>query len=145
MPAVDADKLPRVAVFGTRTMDDENLVRDRLDRYLRKLGKVVVCTGAGRFYARDYKSPKGQHIVGADYFAELWAFAHGHTVMRFHPDFEKYKSPAAFHVRNRELVDFVSGRRPCYAVAFWDGKSAGTKSVIELCRKAKIQLKVVRY
>ncbi len=133
---------PRVAVFGTRTLEARQLVFDTLDRLTAKLVKPIILTGAGYYWTKiDGKPAK----VGADVYAEEWACQRYHTLMRFHPDFDKYKSPQVFHVRNSEMIQFLVGRRPCYAVGFHDGTSPGTRSVIALCKKFEVDhLKVIK-
>lgn len=63
----------------------------------------------------------------------------------FPPEFEKHGTPAAFHARNREMVEFVAAKPDGFAVCFWDGVSPGTKSTIGLCGKHHVPLKKVLY
>lgn len=134
---------PRVAVAGTRTLDNRKLVFDTLDRLTAKLKKPIILTGGGWFYTKDARGFPVK--VGADVFAEEWAFSHYHTLMKFHPDFDRYKAPEALHIRTREMVEFLVGRRPCYAVAFHDGKSPGTLGFIKQCKRLKVDhLAVIR-
>lgn len=134
---------PRLCVFGTRTFQDRSFLFKTLDRLTVKLVKPVILTGGGWYWVKDQR---GFPIkVGVDVFAEEWAFQHYHTVMRFCPDFDKYKSPECYHVRNREMVEELVRRRPCYALGIWDGKSPGTKGMIALCQRYKVDhLKVIR-
>lgn len=46
----------------------------------------------------------------------------------------------AGHKRNREMGDFADG-----LLAFWDGKSPGTKGMIEYMQRLKKPVHVVRY
>ncbi len=133
---------PRVAIAGTRTFTDRAFLFRTMDRLTARLVKPIIMTGAGHYWMTiDGKPCK----VGADVFGEEWAHSHYHTVMRFHPDFDRHKGPEAFHIRNREMITFLCERRPCYCVVFWDGKSPGTRSVIELCKRMKVDhLKVVK-
>jgi hypothetical protein len=132
---------PRLIVCGTRTFDDWRRLYKVLDALTAKLTRPIVCTGAGR----HYKKVNGKlWPTGADHWAETWAYARGHTVMLFHAD-QDLKPPGCYHHRrNREMVDFVRGRGG-FACAVWDGKSPGTKSVIDLCRKYGISIYVQRY
>jgi hypothetical protein len=133
---------PRLLVFGTRYFADYDLLCEKLDHYAANLSNPVVVTGAGYAYVTEGRR---QVKVGADYLAERWACARYHTVVRFAPDFEAHGTPAAFHVRNREMVSYVAARRPAFAVAFYNGRSPGTKSTIALCKKHGVNLKIVRY
>ena len=112
-----------------------------LDRLTRKLVKPIILTGGGYYWLQvDGKAVK----VGADVFAEEWAYSHYHTVMRFLPDFDKYKAPEVFLIRNREMVAELALYRQKYAAFFHDGKSPGTKFTIDLCRKAGVKMEVFK-
>lgn len=134
------EDLPHVIIFGTRTFNDYELLKTKMDLYTASLGKIVVCTGEWR--GIGYGTPE---YIGADLLGEQWAHHLHHPVLQFPPEFHKHGTPAAFHIRNREMVEYVAERREGFAVGFWDGKSTGTKSVRELLRKHNIPTKMVRY
>lgn len=121
--------LPCVVVFGSRTYRDYELLCAKLDLYTADLGKIVVVHGVAS---------------GADTLAEKWAFARGHNVLRFHADWDAH-GKAAGPIRNQEMIDHVLTVPDRFAVAFWDGKSAGTEDTITRCRKHGIPLKVIRF
>jgi hypothetical protein len=134
------EQRPRVVVCGSRQFNDAKLLDRILHKLVLVLGEPIICTGAGYKYV---KHPFDK--CGADLLAEQWAYKHYLTVMLFHPDLEKHKSPAAFHIRNKEMIDFARQRRPCYFVAFHDGRSSGTASMIQLAKKYDFTRKVVRF
>jgi hypothetical protein len=138
-PAIVSSELPHVMIFGTRTFNDYDLLKQRMELYTAELGEIVVCTGEWR--GIGYGEPD---YIGADLLGEQWAHSHRYLVKRFQPDF-KLGSPACFHVRNREMVEFVASVKEGYAVCFWDGDSPGTWSVIQLCRNHGVPLKKVIY
>jgi hypothetical protein len=111
----------------------------QLDRLLQNLTKPVIVTGAGV----PIRVKKGVS-AGADFFAEQWAMARRHTLVRFHAEWEKYGKKAG-PLRNAEMVAFAGQRRPAFLVAFWDGKSPGTADCIAWARKAKFKVIVVNY
>lgn len=121
---------PRVIVFGGRDFSDFDLLCRSLDDLLAALRYPIICSGTA---------------PGADTLGEKWAFRRWHTVKRFEPNIAKHGVPAAFHIRNRETATFAAGRKPAFAVAFWDGSSPGTASMINLCKEYGIQLRIVRY
>ena len=43
-------------------------------------------------------------------------------------------------IRNRLMAGHSD-----YAVGFWDGKSRGTKGMIDICKELNVPLRVVRY
>ena len=83
---------PRVVVCGSRTFDDYVLFRRTMDRLTRAIEKPIICHGGGYKYVQHVFSRKG-----ADFFAERWACERLHTIMIFHPDVERFRSPACFH------------------------------------------------
>ena len=73
---------------------------------------------------------------GVDTYAAEYAERHGIPLTLFHPDYKRYGRGAPI-LRNREIIEHAD----C-VVAIWDGKSRGTKNVIEECRKKGIEVKV---
>ena len=106
----------RIAVIGSRGID-------RIDFALvgAKEGDVIVSGGA----------------KGPDSLAEEAALARGIPVTVYVPDYEKY-GRAAPHVRNRMIVHSCDR-----LVAFWDGKSRGTASTVELARRMGKPVEVI--
>lgn len=66
---------------------------------------------------------------GADKMGEVWAARHQIPVKRFIPNWYLH-GKAAGPVRNAEMADFADE-----AIAFWDGRSRGTKSMIDEMEK----------
>lgn len=127
-----------IMVAGTRTFSDYALLESELDKVAAQLGPLIVCTGEWRGIGYGTAN-----YVGADLLAEKWAARRRFTVRRFPPDFAAAgrNRNAAFHARNREMVEHVAavGGR---AVVFWNGTSPGTASVIELLKKHQVKRKV---
>lgn len=76
---------------------------------------------------------------GADSLGEKWALAEGVGLSYFYPDWDN-NGKAAGHIRNRQMGDYAD----CL-VAFWDGTSKGTKSMIDYMNKLKKPTRVIRY
>jgi hypothetical protein len=108
-------------VTGSRTWTDADAIDATLSRYALA-GAEFVHGGAG-----------GADQMAADW-CRLWSV--GETM--FLPDYATHGSRAP-HVRNDAMLD-VAGA----VVAFWDGKSRGTKSVIEKAEKRSIPVEVIR-
>lgn len=68
---------------------------------------------------------------GIDSLAILWAKKNGVAVKRFPANWSKYRKSAGI-IRNREMAKYGEG-----LIAIWDGKSKGTKNMIENMRKIK--------
>ena len=105
----------RVAVIGSRS-----LTVSEIGKYLPPNTTEIVSGGA----------------KGVDMSARDYANRHGIKLVEFLPDYNKYGKLAPLK-RNLQIIDYAD-----YLLAFWDGKSRGTKFVIDNCRE--IWVKVVR-
>lgn len=98
----------RVAVIGSRGME----VRD-LEKYLPENVTEILSGGA----------------KGIDRCARTYALTHGIAFTEYLPEYERYGRAAPLK-RNMEII-----KRAELVLAFWDGKSHGTKFVIDNCKK----------
>jgi len=112
----------KLAVIGSRNFNSYPLVEKTLDEF--PAIELIVSGGA----------------KGADQLAERYAKERNIPVQLFRPDYNQFESKVAPIVRNRQIVDHAD-----YVVAFWDGKSHGTGSVIEYAKKNRKQLKIIAY
>lgn len=67
---------------------------------------------------------------GVDSYAEAWALLHLIKMKVFKPDWDKYGNRAGA-LRNKQIIDYCD-----QLIAFWDGKSKGTKISIDMAAKA---------
>ena len=74
--------------------------------------------------------------VGVDLCAAEYAHKNGIKLTVFLPEYERYGRAAPI-VRNKKIVDYADK-----VIAFWNGKSKGTKFVIDNCKKQGIPIKV---
>lgn len=115
----------KVLVCGSRRFTDPFRVSLAIDERMRQLpARTSVIHGAA---------------PGADQIAAEAAHRHGHRVTPFPPN-EAWPSPQRFHERNDRML----AEHPDLVLAFWNGKSAGTRSVIEKARRRGIPVEVVR-
>ena len=98
----------KVAVIGSRNIQIENL-----SKYLPRETTEIVSCGA----------------KGVDTSAREYAIANSIKLTEFLPDYEKYKRGAPLK-RNIQIIEYAD-----VVIAFWDGKSKGTKFVIDNCNK----------
>lgn len=68
---------------------------------------------------------------GIDTCAGEYAREHGLKLTEFLPDYRRYGRGAPLK-RNLEIIAYAD-----QVLAFWDGKSPGTKYVIDQCKKQK--------
>lgn len=90
---------------------------------------------------RERLPPETTEIVsggarGVDTSAREYAIANGIKLTEFLPDYAKYGRSAPLK-RNLEIIEYSD-----MVLAFWDGKSRGTKYVIDNCEKHGVQVKV---
>ena len=74
---------------------------------------------------------------GVDTCAAEFARENGLKLTEFLPIYEKYGRAAPI-VRNKQIVDYSDK-----VIAFWDGSSKGTASVIKYCEKQGKECKVI--
>jgi hypothetical protein len=73
---------------------------------------------------------------GADSMAEKYAQERSKPVVIYRPEYSKYGKNAPL-VRNKAIIDASD-----ICVAFWDGKSRGTKHAISMAKKAGKELHI---
>lgn len=109
----------KIAVISSR-----NLTVNDLEKYLPNNVTEIVSGGAR----------------GIDSCAREYAMANGIKLTEFLPEYEKYARSAPLK-RNIQIIDYADE-----VLAFWDGRSRGTKYVIENCknRNKKVRVFVAR-
>ena len=101
----------KIAVVGSRSLDDYQLVKSILEQYTFS---QIISGGA-----------KGIDTLAEQYSDELGLI----KPLVILPDWKQYNRGAGA-VRNREIVDTSD-----FVVAIWDGKSKGTKISINHAKK----------
>jgi len=91
-----------------------------------------------------YYGPKLEEIVsgdakGADTLGSHWAIEHNIPVKHFPAEWDKYGKNAGF-IRNAEMGEYADA-----LIAFWDGKSKGTKHMIQTMKMKKKPCYVFNY
>ncbi len=106
----------KLAIIGSRNLHVENL-----GKYLPEGVTEIVSGGA----------------KGIDSDAERYADENGIKITVFLPKYNLYGRGAPIK-RNRQIVDYADE-----VLAFWDGSSKGTKSVIDHCGKTGKKITVI--
>lgn len=116
----------KVIVAGGREFCDYELLKRKLDFALRNKGnfKIVIVSGAA---------------CGADKLGEQYAKERGYEIDSHPADWNKYGKSAGY-IRNKEMAKSADA-----LMAFWDGKSRGTKHMIDLAKEYGLRVIVVRY
>lgn len=76
---------------------------------------------------------------GADQIGEQFAREQNKPLKVFPADWNKYGKSAGYR-RNEQMAEYGE-----QLIAFWDGKSKGTKHMIDLAVKNKLKVKVIMY
>lgn len=131
----------KVIICGGRDFENYPLLERKMDHITYWFDKVeVVLGGEGKRIERS-----GEWVwIGADQMGLLWAEKNWWDRTFFKPDWYG-KGKAAGPIRNRKMAEYVAPRG--YCVAFWDGESRGTQSMIDefLRLNPRNHLRVVRY
>ncbi len=75
--------------------------------------------------------------VGADSCARQYANANNIPLKEFLPDYRRFGRGAPLK-RNLQIIEYAD-----IMIAFWDGKSKGTKFVIDNCRKMGVEVHII--
>jgi hypothetical protein len=110
----------KIAVIGSRSFKDYDLLKVTLDQYKIKL---LISGGA----------------KGADTLALKYAEEHDIPFKVFEPDWKAYQRAAGHH-RNRQMVDACD-----FVLAFWDGVSRGTLQAINYAKSSGKSADVVEF
>jgi len=110
----------KLAIIGSRTFTDYQLLKEKLDLHKSKITMVV--SGGAR---------------GADSLGERWARDNKIPTCIFLPDWNKFGKRVGF-IRNEDIIKNCD-----ICIAFWDGISSGTKHSISLCEKYKVPYVVI--
>lgn len=104
----------KVIIAGSRGFNDFDLLKSFCDSTLKGRSGIEVVSG---------------NANGADKLGERYAEERGFPVKRFIADWGKF-GLAAGPKRNAQMAEYGD-----ILIAFWDGKSAGTRSMIRLAKK----------
>lgn len=106
----------RVVIAGSRNYTDyssaSKFICENLSAYEKK--SLIIVSGGCR---------------GADSLGERFAAENGISVEKYPAEWKKYGKGAGL-VRNMKMAEICD-----FAICFWDGKSKGTFSMIDYCRK----------
>ena len=115
-----------IIIAGCRDFNDysvmEKEVMDFIGKYIGKIEIEIISGGA----------------TGADALGERFAKEHGLPLKVVHADWKKYGRSAG--PRRNEQMARMAGT----LIAFWDGKSRGTKNMIDTAKKLGLRVKVVK-
>lgn len=113
----------RLIIAGSRAFTDYNRLAEAMDRLTANVTEpITVLSGTAK---------------GADTLGERWAKAHGHAIER-HPAHWEAFGKAAGPIRNKAMAAIAT-----HCVVFWDTKSRGAKSMIDIAQEIGLKLRVI--
>lgn len=123
---IDSITKYKVIIAGCRDFTDYELLREKCDYHLQnlRLEDIVIVSG---------------HASGADSLGERYAQERGFQLETYPADWQAH-GRAAGPIRNAKMANVAHA-----LIAFWDGKSRGTKNMIETAKKYNLKVAVVRY
>lgn len=118
----------RMIVAGGRDYSNQNVVNYYIDRVKdvcdsRGLNLVIVCGMA----------------TGADTLGRNYAISNGLEVLEFPANWNRYGKSAGY-IRNKEMGDVADS-----AIVFWDGRSKGSKLMIDIMHELKKPVVAISY
>ncbi len=120
-----------IGVVGSRSFHDYEQLKEVLDREIKRARlskedrKIRIVSGGAR---------------GADTLARRYAYSREDVeYTEYRPDWKKHGRKAGI-VRNYEIV-----KHSAKLVAFWNGKSKGTKHTVVAARQSGKHVRVVRF
>jgi hypothetical protein len=120
-------ELFKIVVAGGRGFNDYELLKGRLDSLIKtksKTHEIVVVSGTAK---------------GADLLGERYAADRELSVMKFPAQWDLYGKSAGYK-RNAHMASVSDA-----VVVFWDGKSKGSKHMIDIAKRVGLPLRVVKY
>lgn len=117
----------KVIIAGSRGFSNYKLLKEKCNEYLREKRKeynIIIISGGAR---------------GADTLGEKYAQDEGFSLEVFSANWNKFGKSAGFR-RNEQMAEVADA-----LIAFWDGKSHGTKHMIEIMENKKLLVRVVNY
>lgn len=114
----------RVIIAGGRDFDDYKLLKEVCDEFLKDFNVTEIVSGKS---------------LGADTLGEKYAKERNIPIKEFPANWIKFKKGAG-HIRNGEMAEYGD----CL-IAFYDGKSTGTKNMLEQAYKKKLIMKITLY
>lgn len=118
----------RIIIAGSRDFSDYELLKKETKKYADRDSEIV--SGTAR---------------GADRLGERFAAENELNVKRFPANWEFWGKRAGY-IRNEQMARYASEDGYLgVLVAFWDGASRGTKSMIQLANRYNLEVHIVRY
>lgn len=115
----------KVIIAGSRNFRGYQKLKKECDQFLLFKNNIQIVSGA--------------HYKGGDKLGMQYAYEKGYSLIKFPAEWNKF-GKAAGPIRNKEMAIFGDA-----LIAFWDGKSRGTKNMMQLAKQNGLRIKVVLF
>lgn len=114
----------KIIVAGSRGFNNYELLRSKLNEIVGDNLDIEIVSGMAR----------GADLLGVEYANER-----GYEIKKFPAQWDKYGKSAGY-IRNEEMAKYSDT-----CICFWDGKSKGTKHMIDLSNKYGLKTFIVNF
>ena len=114
----------KVIIAGGRDFDNYNLLKEKCNNILSNATNIEIVEGGAK---------------GADTLGKRYGREKEYLIVTFPANWDEH-GKAAGVIRNRQMAEYAD----CL-IAFFDGKSRGTKNIIEEARKRNLKIRVINY
>lgn len=117
----------KVIIAGSRGFSNYKLLREQCNKFLREkriTHNIIIVSGGAR---------------GADKLGEKYSHDEGFALEVYPAQWDKYGKRAGFR-RNEQMAEVADA-----LIAFWDGKSHGTKHMIDIMNEKNLEVRVINY
>jgi hypothetical protein len=119
----------KIIIAGSRSCTEYETVR-----------QAIIQSRAWKMYGKEIEIISGT-AKGVDQLGEEFARRNDLLVHRFQADWDAH-GKAAGHIRNRAMGDFAKEHEGAL-IAIWDGKSRGTKGMIDYAKQIGLDVFVL--
>lgn len=114
----------KVIIAGSRTFNDYPKLKKKLDSILKNQKDITIISGTAS---------------GADRLGERYADENHHKLEKYPAMWDIFGKSAGYK-RNEEMAGVADS-----CIVFWDGKSKGTKHMIDIAKKNKLKLRIIMF
>ncbi len=112
----------KVIIAGSRTFNNYSDLKRKVSSILKNQKNITIISGTAN---------------GADRLGERYANENHHNLEQYPAMWDIFGKKAGY-MRNEEMAKVADA-----CIVFWDGKSRGTKHMIDIAKKYKLKLRII--
>lgn len=129
----------KVIIAGNRYFNDWEFFKSIVDKILKNVTDIEIVSGECIFGKKTFVRSDGIGVCGADGMGERYANLKGYPVKHFPAKWDE-QGKSAGPKRNKEMAEYADA-----LIAFWNGKSTGTKNMIDISTKLGLKIRVIKF